>query len=191
MTREVLPPGTYELKLMSEKAEEKKSDPIDKATGKPKVDKNGKLKVIVPYVGGFYFETTDEKKTRTYHSFFLSLVPGSDGILNPNRGGGIAEFAQATGNGDFEPSVVEGQLEDSEGQDVPFLNPQEIIEFLKGLDGTIVKVVIKNEMNEYQGKKELKHQIDYFVAEDAAPAEVEEEAPAKVVAKPALAKKKK
>lgn len=87
------------------------------------------------------------KNQRVFHMLFLSLLPGKDGDANTDRNGGIVELAQALGTELEGISVVEKVVQDADGNDakLEYLDPKEVVEWLKSFAGTEVGFRIKTE----------------------------------------------
>lgn len=63
-----------------------------------------------------------------FHNFFTSMVPGTDGVIMPERGGGIVEFCRANGEeADF--SLKEMKL--TTGETVTYMDPEEMLAYLQ------------------------------------------------------------
>lgn len=115
-----LPTGMYQLALKEDGLEVKKSD----AAGPD----------AIPYVNcrleALSTASREGGKNRlVFHKWFLSMKPGSDGIIMPERGGGIVEFCRSYGEeADF--GLIEQKQ--SDGSTVSYFNPEEVLEYLQG-----------------------------------------------------------
>lgn len=142
-----LPPGEYELKLNTSSL----------TTGKK--DEPGKMPNIRASfeIMGHAFESG---KARTLTVWFLTDMTPSpkDGIRNPERGGQILDFSKAAGV-DFDIGFVE--VDNGSGGTVSCLNPQQMKQFLEGLDGTTVKAKVKIE--KANGGYEASNKVMFFI----------------------------
>lgn len=164
------PAGEYELKLISSKAEVKAP--------------NAQNPRGVPYVGGVRFQVVGSgenggKDKTFFHSFFCSLLPGSDGKVMPERGGQIVDYAHALGD-KFNGSVISVHTPGGEKggvqldpQEVDALDPIQLCKWLKERDGAIVKGRIKVQKN-FKDATQEENAMDYFIAAEATSDEDEE-----------------
>jgi hypothetical protein len=146
-----LPNGEYELRLIGSSLEVgKNADP-------------GKM----PYVRA-QFEIVGHNfasgKVRTQTVWFgTGMKPGKDGIRNPERASGIVGFAKSAGV-DFDIGFVE--MDDGSGATETCLNPQQLKEYLSGLDGTVVKARLKVDKGNAQYAPGNK--VDEFIPTESA-----------------------
>lgn len=134
----VLATGDYELRLVSKSVEARRSEE--------------KGEHAVPYLGNIWFEPTDNDlpKSRLYTNFFLGTTPTKKGLVvekgwvGAEAAGSILDFLQASGqDGNFECTIVDNVVFDKNGTSVSYLNPKEAAEFIKSLDGTVVRGHVK------------------------------------------------
>lgn len=101
------------------------------------------------------------KNRKAFHQFYLSMKEGSDGVVNVDRENGLLALARACGT-DFEGvEIIEQTLTNPENGDTKtaeYLNPVQVVEFLKGLEGQTVKgrIGTKPGSNGYEAKNEIK-----------------------------------
>jgi len=114
-----LPRGDYDLNLSEEGLEVKKSEE--------------KGPDAIPYINTRFraigtAAKEGAKDRLVFHKFFLSMKPGADGIIMPERGGGIVEFCRSFGEeADF--AVLKLKKSDSSTED--YFDPEEVMEYLK------------------------------------------------------------
>lgn len=128
-------PGTYTLKLGSDVSIAKADKPD-----------------AVPYINlSFEVEGTAEseggKNKRVFHRLFIGMKPGKDGVINMDRENQLTALTTAlkTELEGIEIVEREAQNEDGESVSLEYLNPKQIVEFLKGFVGCEVKGRIKTE----------------------------------------------
>jgi hypothetical protein len=126
----LIPPGNYTLKVGS-----------DASIGQS--DKPGS----VPYINvSFEVEGTSTaeggKNRRVFHRFFIGLKEGKDGVVNLDRENGLVAFAQALNT---QLEGIEIVSRDDEGTATEYLNPRQLVEWLKGYAGAEVKGRVKTE----------------------------------------------
>ncbi len=68
------------------------------------------------------------KDRLVFHKFFLSMKPGADGIIMPERGGGIVEFCRSFGE---EADFAIRTLEKSDETTEDYFDPEEVIAYLE------------------------------------------------------------
>jgi hypothetical protein len=134
-----LPAGDYDLKLNAEKVDLKKG----KEPGKVPY-------VNVPFEALGTATTEDGKNKYVFHRLMLFTQPGKDGKAMVERQGGVLELAQSLGQEvDFNLQTVPYQKYDDKGNPegqmvkVPILNPQEVLAWVKSLDGVVTKATVK------------------------------------------------
>lgn len=88
-----------------------------------------------------------QKDRVVFHMFFLSLKPGSDGVVMPDRGGQLVEFYRARGV-ELDAPILSKTLED--GSTVDYLDPEPILEQLKEWTDTVTDahVVIEKDRDQ-------------------------------------------
>lgn len=123
-TFEPLPPGEYEFKILGSTFEKrKKQEPGS-----------------IPYVTGRFEVMGQDSKRLLFPMFFLGVDAGKDGVANVERANGLLGLSQAVAQ-ELDASIR--TLKNKDGADVNILNPDDVVNWLKSLDGTIVKAVIK------------------------------------------------
>lgn len=76
-----------------------------------------------------------QKDRLVFHKIFLSLKPGSDGVIMPERGGGLTELCRAFGEeADF--SFLTLTKEDGSTED--YLDSEEVLAYLEGKVGEVL-----------------------------------------------------
>lgn len=145
----VITPGKYELKLNTSGVTEKRAAPE-----KP------------PFISGSYFELADgAQKGRVYSTFFTSVTPNEKGNCITNMGGQLLDLAQATGTVEALDAIP--QIED-ETSGKTILDPRAVKEYLKSLDGVLVKGRVKNELKRSKDGEEtteVEHKVGNFIHE--------------------------
>ena len=128
-------PGNYSLKLGSDVSIAKADKPD-----------------AVPYVGlSFEVEGTAEseggKNKRVFHRLFIGMKPGKDGVINMDRENQLTALASALNTQIEGVEIITRDATDADGNSVTleYLNPKQVVEFLKGFAGTEVKGRIKTE----------------------------------------------
>lgn len=104
----------------------------------------------IPYVNvSFEVQGTATKEggknRRVFHRLLLGLKPGKDGVLNPNRSNGVTAMAKALGTELEGIEIVEREVTDESGNTVKqeYLNPRQVLEWVKGFEGSSLKTRIK------------------------------------------------
>lgn len=134
-----------------------------------------------------------QKDRIVFHKFFLSLKPGTDAVIMPERGGGIVEFCRAGGE---EADFATLTLQKSDGEEESYMDPEEVLEYLKGkVDRVFPAHVIIEAAKDRDGKKQVGHPGNNKIAhwnldESQLTGETEEKEPAKPAAKAATPLKK-
>lgn len=133
--RKPCPPGKYDLKLMSGRAEIKKAE-------------SGRVRVSVAFEA--LKSNKDGKNYWVFNDFHLGLKPGKDGVIMANRGNGISAFCQAAGKKMNAPIVEVTVTPDPKNDpdttvQEEALSAKYVLDFLKGLDGVIVSGEVKHE----------------------------------------------
>lgn len=135
VTFKPITPGTYPLILGSD-ATVAKADRPD----------------AIPYVNASFevegsADTEGGKNKRVFPRFFLGMEPGKDGVLNMDRENGLTALAQALGTQLEGVEIISREVQDIEGnpKTIEYLNPQQVVAWLKGFAGSTVKGRIKTE----------------------------------------------
>lgn len=132
------------------------------------------------------------KNRLVFHPFYLSLEPGSDGVVMPERGGGIVQFLRANGK-ELGGCPVQ-TLTKSDGTKARYLDPEHVIGLLQDMTDTVTQgnVVIEAAKDRQgklipgaPGKNKVRNWLGADAVESAVPA-----ASATKKAAPALKKKK-
>lgn len=119
----------------------------------------------VAYVGGIKLRLIGsareegQKDRSIFHSLYLSLKPGKDGVLNPNRGGGLTELCKAMGQANAEFPETEYTTADGETVE-PGLDAKAVLNWVKELDGMEGGCRTKTKKNL---KGEDESVVDYFI----------------------------
>lgn len=119
----------------------------------------------VPYVK-FSFavagtaQTDGGKDQRLYHQLYLSITPGKDGEINTERPDGVVAMAQAMKTEMEGVEIIEREVsnpENGETKKLEYLNPKQVVEWLKSFSGTEVSFRVKTEKgtNGYKDKNKL------------------------------------
>lgn len=156
-----LPPGEYELKARGADAKvQKKQEP-------------GSMPYVsVPFEALGTASQEGGKNRVIFHNFFLSLKPGKDGSLMPERADQLVGFAQAAGT-DIDLGTISVRDADGNPQDV--LSPQEFVAWLKANDGTVVKAKTKVRPGDEKKGYSPRAEITYFIESENAEADEDEE----------------
>lgn len=163
--------GDYKLKLLEEGLGVKKSE--------------AKGPDAIPYINT-RFEVLDsaakegQKNRLVFPMFFLSLEPGKDGIIGPERQGGIVEFLRANGK-ELQTGVLSQTQED--GSVVKYLDPKPILEMLQEMTDGITDAHIDIEPGrDSKGNKDPKvpgrNRVQKWLGADAVAPDEDDEAPA-------------
>jgi hypothetical protein len=191
-----VPPKDWDAKLSTTSA----------SIGAGKPEKGG-----IPYITGVRLvcmnsaQEAGQKDRMVFANIFLSLAPCKDGTLMPDWQNGIKALARALGDPLHCGSMTK-TINDA-GDEVEYLNPKEVLKYLKDHDGAVLKFHSKMENDANYGPKAV---VDYYIESDAgnafgddaseeaeepeeemeeAPEEEEEPAPVKLVAKKAVSTK--
>ena len=143
-----IPAGPYPMELLGDGLETKKS-----ADAGPDA---------IPYINsrfaahGTEGDKAGAKPRLVFHKFFIGLKPGSDGIVMPERGGGIVEYCRSFGEeADFALKTItlETPLEDGTGK-IDYFDPDEVLEYLKNKVGEVknAHVVIEIQKDQFTKK---------------------------------------
>lgn len=128
----LIPPGTYAMTVSSgaEVGCAKRPDAI------PYINVSFEVDGTATKEGG--------KNRRAFHRLLLGLKPGRDGVLNPNRSNGVTAMAKALGTELEGIEIVEREVE-VDGQTVKqeYLNPRQVLEWVKSFEGSTLKGRIK------------------------------------------------
>lgn len=135
MESKLIPPGTHTL-VVGADASVAKADRPD----------------AVPYVNisfGVRGTETSEggKMQRVFHRLFIGLKPGKDGVVNMERENGLLALAQGLGTLPPECTIIERDATDADGNTVKleYLNPVQVVEWLKSFSFTELQGRIKTE----------------------------------------------
>lgn len=77
------------------------------------------------------------KNRLVFHPFYLSLEPGTDGVIMPERGGGIVQYLRANGKELGNCPVL--TLVKSDGTKVKYLDPEYIVSLLQEMTDTVTQ----------------------------------------------------
>lgn len=146
-TFSLIPAGTYPL-ILSDAADIGKADRPD----------------AIPYVNvSFEAEGTAQKEggknRRVFHRLLLGLNAGKDGVLNMDREAGLTALATALGTEVEGVEIVTQNVVDSDGNEkvIEYLNPRQIVEWVKGFGGAQVKgrIKVQKGSGDYGDKNEI------------------------------------
>jgi hypothetical protein len=128
-------PGKYKLRIGSD-CEIKKAD---------KPDATPYVAVRLEVLGTA--STEGGKNRSVYHNLFLMLKPGKDGVINMDRENGLTSLAHALGTQVEGVEIVEQSATNANGESVTleYLNPRQVVAWLKEFAGTEVSGRIKTE----------------------------------------------
>lgn len=126
----LIPPGTYTLRVGAD-------------ASVAKADRPG----AIPYVNVSFevlgtASTEGAKNRRVFHRLFLMFKPGKDGVVNMDRENGLLAMAQALGTQLEGVEIIE---RDFEGEKQEYLNPSQVVEWVKTFSGTELSARIKIE----------------------------------------------
>lgn len=164
-----LPPDEYDFQLSASAMEIKKGD------------KPGKVPYITVTLDALGTATSEGGKNRkVFHNIFLHLTPSEkDGKAMVDRGGGLLDLAKSVGQDcEFSALKVKYAQYDPKGnmkgelKDFSIAKPQEVLEWLKSLDGMTVRGRTKIEKSPGYNDKTV---IEYFIPSEDAGSENEEE----------------
>lgn len=126
----------------------------------------------IPYVSGPIevmgtAKTEGGKNAIIFHSFFLNLEAGADGVAGTDRGGGFTEFCKCTGsNPTLAPVPKQRAAKHDEAGNVVkpaamvmTLPAQAVLNFLKTLDGITLRGRTKRKKTDDGYRAE----VDYFI----------------------------
>lgn len=135
VTFKPIPAGNYDLTLNADATIAK----ADKPDAIPYIN--------VSFTAGGTAESEGGKDKRVFHRFFIGLAPGKDGVINMDRENGLTALAQALNTQIEGMEVITREAENSNGEAVTleYLNPKQVVEWLKGFNGAVVKGRIKVE----------------------------------------------
>lgn len=162
-TNDPCPIGTYDLKAKFDRAEIKQAESKRvRVTCAFEALKSGKD-------GG--------KNYWVFHDFHLGLAPGKDGVQMPMRGNGLVAFAQS-----IDKPIKKCPMVDLTAIPDPKNAPDKtvteealdakwVLNYLKGLDGSIVKAVVKHETGTDNVKRA---KVSYFETAEASGEDDEE-----------------
>lgn len=162
-TFEPVPPQDWETKLITDWAE---------------IAAGNKEKGGIPFIKGVRFTCYGSamveggKDRAIFQNFFLSLKPGKDGNVMPDYANQLNGLMK--GLGDIRDFAAASKVVSDDGDEVEYLNPKEVLAYLKSHNGDVIKLHSKIENDALYGKKGV---VDYFIEADSAfenPAEEEE-----------------
>lgn len=128
-------PGNYDLTLGGDTSIAK----ADRPDAVPYINLSFEVQGTAQSEGG--------KNSRVFHRLFLGLKPGKDGVINMDRENQLTALAKALGTEVEGVEIIEREAQDSDGNPVKleYLNPKQVIEWLKSFVGATVKGRIKTE----------------------------------------------
>jgi hypothetical protein len=131
----LIPPGSYTAKLLGDISVAK----ADRPDAVPYVNLACEVEGTATTEGG--------KNQRVFHRLFLMLKPGKDGVVNMDRANGLTAMAQAMGTEVEGVEIIEREATTADGAAVKleYLNPAQVVEWLKSFVGTTMSVRIKTE----------------------------------------------
>ena len=132
---ELIPPGTYTLKLGSDATIKQSKNP-----GKcPYINISFEVMGTSTKEGG--------KNRRVFHMLLLSMNPGADGVLNIERPSGLLALARALGTEIEGVEYIEQDATNDKGEAVKlvYLNPAQVVEWLKNFAGSEVQGAVKTQ----------------------------------------------
>lgn len=95
----------------------------------------------IPYVNAWFKALGTENKEKegakpkiVFQKFFLSLKPGSDGVIMPERGGGIVEYARSFGE---EVDFAVKTLVKSDDTEEQYFDSEEVLAYLQTKVGEV------------------------------------------------------
>jgi hypothetical protein len=135
VTFKPITPGNYTLKLGSDVSIAK----ADKPDAVPYINLSFEVLETAESEGG--------KNKRVFHRLFIGMKPGKDGVLNMDRENQLTALAAALGTQVEGVEIVsrDAQNEDGDSVTIEYLNPKQIVEFIKSFAGSEVKGRIKTE----------------------------------------------
>lgn len=143
----LIPAGTYQM-ILGDAADIGKADRPD----------------AVPYVNiSFEVEGTalkeGGKNRRAFHRLLLGLKEGKDGVMNMDRPSGLTALAEALGTEIEGLEIVTQEATDADGNSVTleYLNPRQVVEWVKGFAGSQVKgrIKVQKGSGDYGDKNEV------------------------------------
>lgn len=114
------------------------------------------------------------KNRKVFHSFYVDLTPGSDGVVMPDRSGQLKDFARAVGQ-TISPPIIEqlkNNPKDGSKKKVQTLSPKAIVEFMNNLDGEVVEAHIKVEKDQNGNPQ---NRVEFFVEAEGSDEESNDE----------------
>lgn len=127
----LIPPGNYTLKVGSDAS----IGQSDKPGSVPYINLSFEVDGTATAEGG--------KNRRVFHRFFIGLKEGRDGVVNMDRENGLVAFALAL-NTQLEGVEIISRTEE-DGSTTDYLNPRQLVEWIKGFSGQELKGRIKTE----------------------------------------------
>lgn len=156
-----IPQGTYELELGDVTVKSPKDTFKDDTEKELKVPY---IEVTFKAFGG----SIGEAGRKITGRLFIGNQPGSDGVLNYLREGGLVALFGGLGATPPEISVVSMEKANKDGEMISaeHLNPMEVVSALQALRGERTKAYIKVKSETYGGKTQDKNEIARFLARD-------------------------
>lgn len=158
-----VPAGIYDMRLKPS------SVTIDRSKEKDPSEAVPYVKVNFNILG-----TADEDKGTKdklhFHRLFLSNEPGKDGNVNWARGGGLLDLARATVGEVNVPNFGSTNM-----GDISHVNPQEVVEWLKGLGDVVVKAKLK--VKKGSGGYNPSNDVEYWIPDEGEQEEKPAEKP--------------
>lgn len=147
----------------------------------------------IPYIGCRYAAEGTEgkeggKPRLVFVNYFLSMKPGADGVIMPERQGGIVEFMRANGK---ELDVGVKTLTKEDGSTEQYLDAEAILEMLQEMTDTTTPAYVTIEAGRDPKGADDRNKVSYWGAKEEAEEEEEEKEPAKPASKGKLPAKKK
>lgn len=148
----LIPKGEYTFKLQTAKANVGKSENPDSA----------------PYVKGVSIKLQEDVgpgvSQMVFVNVFVSLKPSAkDGKTMVERSNGLLALARALGQETPDFTIL--TMQDSDGNEIEYLNPTQVADWLKSLDGSALQANIKVEKGR-DGYAD-KNAVAFFVEADA------------------------
>lgn len=139
------PQGDYELKLRKSEVRCK-----DEPGAIPYVSVQAEVLGTAATEGG--------KNRVVFFNLFMSLVPGKDGIVAPERGSGLVALARALDTELEDLNVIE---RDFDGQHQEFLDARAVATWLQTLEGAVCRARIR--ISKAQNGFEPRNEVDRFL----------------------------
>lgn len=145
-----------------------------------KVDKQKPESGGIPYLSGLRFQCFNSaekeggKDRIIFHALFLGLRPDKNGNVSPNYANGLNALMKAFGENPATQNIgiLTKELED--GESIEYLDPKDVLQYLKNHDGDTLSLHSKIKNSETYGAQA---QVDYFIEAEGASEASDEEAP--------------